>query len=119
MDNRERVNRVVEAAKLGNDGNGAPVLWVNLEFASDPSWFLYVLKHPGLLLMAQGKPVLAHLPAGDDPAILDAMVARGGVAPEGLTVIDHDEGPQILNESLRKLECPFVEPLTPATVRKI
>lgn len=118
-ENSERVRRLAQAAKLIDGSDDASALWVNLEFAFDPSWFQYVLKHPGLLLMAKGKPVLAHIPAGGDLATLDAMLAGCAVAPEGMTVIDHDEGPQILNESLRKLECPFVEPLTPATVRNI
>lgn len=116
MENQERVRRMAQAAKLDKD---APVLWVNLEFAFDPLWFRHVLKHPGMLLMAKGKPVLAHIPPGGDPAILDAVLTGNAAVPEGMTIVDHDKRPEILNESLRKLECPFVEPLTPATVRKI
>ena len=119
MENRERVNRLAQAARLVDGSGDASVLWVNLEFTFDPSWFQYVLKHPGILLMAKGRPVLAHVAPDGDPAILDAMLTGSSAVPDGMIVFDHDQRPEILNESLRKLECPFVEPLSPATVRSI
>jgi phosphatidylglycerophosphate synthase len=119
LQNEERVRRLARAAKLAPGGDGDGAVWVNLEFAFDPLWFRYILKHPGTLLMARGKPVLAHIPPGGDAAGLNAIMAGTAAAPTAMTVIDHDEQPEIYNDSLRKLECPFVEPLTPATVRSI
>ncbi|MBB4641110.1 phosphatidylglycerophosphate synthase [Rhizorhapis suberifaciens] len=119
MDNAERVRRLVRAARLSPGTEGDPVLWVNLEFAFDPLWFQYILKSPGTLLMAKGRPALALLRSSSDAARLDSMFARNTEAPAALTVINHDQHPEIYNDSLRKLECPFVEVLNPATIRSI
>ncbi|MCF8709451.1 CDP-alcohol phosphatidyltransferase family protein [Rhizorhapis sp. SPR117] len=120
MDNEERIRRLAHAATLAPGGKDDPALWINLEFAFDPLWFRYLLKRPGTVLIARGKPVLAHLPSSSDRGWLDVMLTSGVMAaPAGFAVIDHDERPQIYNDSLRKLECPFVEPLTPQTVRSI
>ena len=119
MENAERVRRLFRAAKLRPGEAGDPVLWVNLEFAFDPLWFQYLLQRPGTLLMAKARPVLALLPSESEAMALDAVLAGEGDVPPSLTIIDHDERPEIYNDSLRKLECPFVELLTPATVRSI
>lgn len=119
MDNAERVRRLARAAKLEQGGAGDPLLWVNLEFAFDPLWFRYLLKRPGTLLLAKGRPVLALVSSAAEAEALDAALAATGAIPAGLTVIDHDQRPEIYNDSLRKLECPFVEPLNPLTVRSI
>lgn len=120
MANEERLHRLARAAKLGPGGKGDPVLWINLEFAFDPLWFRHLLTRPTTLLMTRGRPVLALLPSRADAEALDAMLDGTAKAPPaGLAIINHDERPQIYNDSLRKLECPFVEPLTPATVRSI
>lgn len=119
MENAERVRRLARAARLTPGGEGDPVLWVNLEFAFDPLWFNYILKRPGTLLMAKGKPVLALVKSGSDAAMLDDMQAQKAGVPPSLTVIDHDQRPEIYNDTLRKLECPFVEVLNSTTVRSI
>lgn len=119
MNNAERVRRLAGAAKLMTGDATDPVLWVNLEFAFDPLWFHYVLKRPGTLLMARGRPVLALLPSAFEVAALDAALKGRGAVPPDLTVMDHDRQPHIYNDSLRKLQCPFVEPLNPGTVRSI
>ena len=120
MENVERVRRLARAAKLAPGGEGDPILWVNLEFAFDPLWFRYLLQRPDTLLMARGRPVLAVLSPGSNLTDLDDMLAGSTPAvPTEFSIIDHDQQPQIYNDSLRKLECPFVEPLTPGTVRSI
>ncbi|USI74637.1 CDP-alcohol phosphatidyltransferase family protein [Sphingomonas morindae] len=114
MSNAERIRRMARAQAAvppGPPGPGAApaaTLWADTHFAFDPEWFKHILAHPGAVLQAGGRPVLAHLPAGiDDPH-----------AP-GLTVIDYDARPTLYNHALRKRECPFVEPLTRQTAPEI
>ena len=57
--------------------------------------------------MAGDELVMAHLTGGMRP--VDIAQHRGA-----LTIINYRDNPQIYNRQLRKLECPFIERLTPS-----
>src|SRR3546814_18904205 len=62
--------------------------------------------------MEGGNLVMAHLTGGIAPA--DIAEHQGA-----LTIIDYQDNPQIYNRQLRKLDCPFIQRLTPDTRRAI
>ncbi len=113
MSNAERLRRLARAEGLPETAppSGA-VLTVNLAYVFDPVWLRHILTLPGTVLMDGGELVMAHLTGGMTPD--DVAAQRGAV-----TVIDYRDDPQIYNRQLRKLECPFVQRLTPETRRTI
>ncbi|KEQ55260.1 CDP-alcohol phosphatidyltransferase family protein [Sphingobium chlorophenolicum] len=115
MTNAERLHRLARAEGLAADDRASSArLHVNLDYVFDPVWLRHVLAHPCTVVVDGDALVMAHLPAGIDPTPDD--IARHG---ENLTVIDYRTGPQIYNRQLRKLDCPFIQRLTPATRREI
>ncbi len=113
MTNAERLRRLARAGGLPDtpSPNGA-ALFVNLDYVFDPVWLRHILTLPGTVLMDGGDLVMAHLTGGMTPD--DVAAQRGTV-----TMIDYRDDPQIYNRQLRKLECPFVQRLTPDTRRVI
>ncbi|EQB03257.1 CDP-alcohol phosphatidyltransferase family protein [Sphingobium baderi] len=113
MTNAERLRRLARAEGLPDDTpqTGAR-LYVNLDYVFDPVWLRHILTRPGTVVTDGGALVMAHLTAGVTPDDLERH--RGELA-----FIDYRDNPQIYNRQLRKLDCPFIQRLTPATRRQI
>src|SRR3990167_634427 len=113
MTNAERLRRLARAEGLPETAGAAgAVLAVNLAYVFDPVWPRHILTLPGTVVMDGPDLVMAHLAGGMRPE--DIAQHRGE-----LTVIDYRDNPQIYNRQLRKLECPFIQQLTPDTRRAI
>ena len=113
MTNAERLRRLARADGLPESApSSAPHLYVNLDYVFDPVWFRHILTLPGTAVTVGGDLVMAHLTGGMRPE--DITGDSGQVAR-----IDYRDNPQIYNQQLRKLECPFIERLTPDTRRDI
>lgn len=122
MPNHKRVRRIAAQQRLSFDNAAAPrQLLANLAFVFDPAWSAHLARLPGTVLVADGRPVLAHVDAGPArEAVAAAMQAGAALPPDtGLAVIDAATPEGIYNLALRKRERPFVQPLTPATVPAI
>ena len=87
------------------------VLLGNLRFAWDPAWLKELARRPGAVLVKDGQPVLANLPAKEAPAMASAM--QGGTLPpsEYREQLDADTA-ELSYFELRKRERPFVRELT-------
>lgn len=113
MSNAERLRRLARAEGLPETASPSGArLFVNLDYVFDPVWLRHILTLPGTVLMDGSDLVMAHLTGGMTPQ--DAAAE-----PAAVTIIDYRANPQIYNRQLRKLECPFVQRLTPATRRNI
>ena len=89
-------------------------VYADLDWAWDPEWLAVMRDSPGQVLSKGDRPVLAHVPAGEDAtALLTAM--RSGDRYEGseLTIVDADTA-DIAYRKLRKRDRPFVMRLDPA-----
>jgi phosphatidylglycerophosphate synthase len=90
------------------------VLLANLDYTWDPAWLKLIGGRPGSLLMANGQPVLAHVPdAASAETVEQAMLGKSG-SLNGLERVD-PETAEFTNDELRKRERPFVLRLTPET----
>jgi phosphatidylglycerophosphate synthase len=114
MDARERACRLAanagfECAEGPQPGN--PVLLASMRFAWDPAWLKAMRSRPGTMLTFTGEPVMAHVPAGANPAAAAAgledhePVAGYELLPAETAELSYAE--------LRKRERPFVLPLDP------
>ena len=91
-----------------------PAVLADLGFAWDPAWLAAIAKRPGSVLILHGRPVLAHLAAGQAmPELRAAMESGGTWAGEGLEPIDAETA-ELSYSELRKRDRPFVMPLDPA-----
>lgn len=117
----ERTRRLAAKAKLPFADAPGPsgTLLVNTAFAFDPPLLAHIAARPGTALVKEGVPALAHAVTPADTAAAAAWMAGRGVAPAGIAPIAHDAAFTLYNDQLRKREQPFLEPLTPATVRGI
>ena len=113
MTNAERLRRMARAEGLPDTppASGAQ-LFVNLDYVFDPVWLRHIVTLPGTVVMDGDALVMAHLTGGMTP---DDIAAHR----DALTIIDYRDNPQIYNRQLRKLECPFIQRLTPDTRREI
>lgn len=115
MTNAERLRRLARAEGLPDDAQASEMrLHVNLDYVFDPLWLRHVLAHPGMVVMDGDALVLAHLTASIAPTAESIAAHR-----ETLELVDYRDGPLIYNRQLRKLDCPFIQRLTPATRREI
>lgn len=113
MTNAERLRRLARAEGLPeNVPASSAQLYVNLDFVFDPVWLRHILTLPGTVVMNGSDLVMAHLTGGMRPEDISAH-------RDTLTVIDYRDNPQIYNRQLRKLDCPFIQRLTPETRREI
>jgi phosphatidylglycerophosphate synthase len=85
----------------------SPALAASMDYAWDPAWLKALRERPRTVLMLGGKPVMAHVAAGDDPA---AILRGAGDAYEELAA----ETAELSYSELRKRERPFVLRLDPA-----
>ena len=114
----ERLARIARAENLTlDDPDAASALLVDVGYAFDPLWLRHLAKHPGKVVTFGGRPVIAHVTGEADAKAVAAAMTGGGRLPASLEVIAFEQGGQIYNEALRKLERPFMNRLEPATVR--
>ena len=91
---------------------GQPAVIASSDFAWDPAWLKAMRTRPKSVLTLGGKPVMAHVPAGDDvEAAIDALSAGSAIAgyeqlPAETTELSYAE--------LRKRDRPFVLLIDPA-----
>ncbi len=97
----------------------APVMLVNAAFAFDPTLLTHLSRQPDTVLTKNGVPAIAHMTDSARRTQVAAWMTGRGEAPDGLALVVHDDDFALYNDQLRKREQPFLEPLTPATVRAI
>lgn len=115
LDANTRACRLAERAGMEpvrqSDAGRATIL-ADMDFAWDPVWLKWIAARPATLLTLDGRPVLAHVPAGAaiGPPLEAMRGSEGGF--EGLDVVAA-EGAKLSYAELRKRERPFVLPLRP------
>jgi phosphatidylglycerophosphate synthase len=98
---------------------GSSTVYANLDWAWDPAWLASIAKNPGRLLVKDGVPVLAHLPADGDPARpLAAMLSGERYEGSSLESIDADIA-DFSYQELRKRDRPFVMKLDETSVEAV
>jgi phosphatidylglycerophosphate synthase len=112
----ERLRRIAKAQGV-DAGAGGHVL-VNLGFAFDPAWLRFIAARPDHVVTFGGVPVLANV-TGDRAAIAAAMERGEALGETDLAVIPWEESGGLTNDELRKRERPFMDRLTPETVRSL
>ncbi len=116
MDAAERARALAIKAKLDPADRAMPgrsAIYADLNWAWDPEWLVSLVDTPGGVLTKDGHPVLAHVPAGGDPApVLSAMLS-GERYLGSLQHIDADTA-DFSYRKLRKRDRPFVMRLDPA-----
>lgn len=117
MDASERANALAVKARLTPANEGRPdcsTVYADLDWTWDPEWLVAMAETPGQVLTKHGRPVLAHVPAGGDPAaILTAMLTGGRYEGGTLEQVDADTA-DFSYRKLRKRDRPFVMRLDPA-----
>lgn len=108
----ERLCRIARAQKFDMASEGE--LLVNLAYAFDPAWLRFVAARPGTVVTHGGIPVLAN---GAEPPVRNAMEA--GTPWQGAGALAWETSGGLENEELRKKERPFMDRLTPDTVRSL
>jgi phosphatidylglycerophosphate synthase len=90
---------------------GRAALLASMAYGWDPAWLKEMRGRPRTVLTLGGKPVMAHVPEGEDAGpIAAALQAGSAVAGYGSIAAETAE---ITNTALRKRERPFVLPLDP------
>lgn len=115
MDARDRACRLAtnagfECTDTAEDGRAA--LLASMAYGWDPAWLKAMRGRPRALLALGGKPVMAHVPAGEDSSPI-ARAIQGGGAVAGYEVVPAETA-ELNYAELRKRERPFVLPLDPA-----
>ena len=108
MDARERACRIAANAgfpPVDDIDRNRGLLAASMDYAWDPAWLKAIAAKPGSALTLQGRPVLAHLPAGSSRE--DAEMVLAGQRLDGLEAISAEHG-EISYGELRKRERPFV-----------
>jgi phosphatidylglycerophosphate synthase len=115
MDARERACRLATNAGFecaDSPEPGRPGLHASMRFAWDPAWLKAMRALPGTILTLAGEPVMAHVPAGTNPAPAVAGL-EDHVAVEGYDLLPAETA-EINYAELRKRDRPFVVPLDAA-----
>ena len=115
MSAEERARRI--ATNIGMDIADAPqadrpVLAAAMNHAWDPAWLKALRGRPATVLVYRGRPVLAHIPAGEKQSSTLESVKAGAV-PSGYEVLDAETA-ELSYAELRKRERPFVLSIDPA-----
>ena len=87
---------------------GRAALVASSAFAWDPAWLKALAGRPGSVLTLGGKAVLAHVPAGGDPAAIARAMADGPSDPPAGFERIPAESAELTNAELRKRERAFV-----------
>jgi phosphatidylglycerophosphate synthase len=120
MDARERACRLATNAgfECADHGQaGRTVLLGSLEYAWDPAWLKAMRSRPRTVLTLGGKPVMAHVPGGENwPEVARAI--EGGATVEGYDALAAETA-RLSYDELRKRERPFVLPLDPENAEPV
>jgi len=121
LDSATRIARMASAQGMTVSAANAPVsLIANARFAFDPAWVRHIAAQPGRVLTCQNQVVLAHVTNPAQQAAVETHLATGApLAADGLLVIAAETSGTIEDPVLRKREQPFVQPLTPETLRSL
>ncbi len=106
----ERARALAIKAKLEpaeRAGTDRSVVYADLEWAWDPEWLVALTRKAGAVLTKNGHPVLAHVPAGGDPAAVLSAMLSGDRYEGSLERIDADSA-DFSYSALRKRDRPFV-----------
>jgi phosphatidylglycerophosphate synthase len=90
---------------------GRPVLLASMSYCWDPAWLKALRSRPRTVLTSDGKPVMAHVPAGED-GVQISQALQSGEPIAGYETLDAETA-QLSYDELRKRERPFVLPLDP------
>ncbi|NUQ18418.1 MAG: CDP-alcohol phosphatidyltransferase family protein, partial [Sphingomonas sp.] len=112
MDAKERACRLATNAGfecVDTPQPGRATLLASMAYGWDPAWLKEMRNRPKTVLTLGGKPVLAHVPAGEDPVAVATAIEKGSPI-DGYEAVETAE---IENKALSKRERPFVLPLDP------
>jgi phosphatidylglycerophosphate synthase len=98
---------------------GYPRLVVNAAHAFDQAWLVAMADRPDTVLTLGGVPAIGHASGPDQAAAIARAMTGEAALPPGHTEIRYEDGPTIENRRLRKRETPFLDALTPDTVRSL
>src|SRR4051794_24643355 len=115
MDASERACRLASNAGLECADDVQPrraALLASMAYAWDPAWLKAMAGRPRSVLTLGGKPVMAHVPAGEDAAKVASALESG--EPIGSYEPLDAETAKLSYDELRKRERPFVLPLDPS-----
>jgi phosphatidylglycerophosphate synthase len=90
---------------------GRAALLASMAYGWDPAWLKEMRDRPRTVLTLRGKPVLVHVPEGENAAVV-ATDVESGSAIDGYGAIAAETA-ELTNTALRKRERPFVLPLDP------
>ena len=107
--NRLAANAGLQLAETVREGRGA--LLAAVDYTWDPAWLKALRARPATILLLDGKPVMAHVPASRAQAKAFDDFVKGKV-PAGLERIDSATA-ELNYAELRKRERPFVVALDP------
>lgn len=89
----------------------------SMAYAWDPAWLKAIGGRPRSMLVLDGKPVLAHVPASDDPSPVIAALETGKTLA-GYETLDAATA-ELNYAELRKRERPFVLSLNPSDAEPV
>lgn len=117
---RQRVARLAQANGFPSRSSGGAAVLANAAFAFDQAWLTHLAAHPGRILSHGSVPALAHARSAEQAEAVARAMAAGRALPEniGVETVRYEDAPTVENKQLRKLETPFLMPLTPGTVRQ-
>src|SRR2546430_1822203 len=90
---------------------GRAALMASMAYGWDPAWLKEMRGRPRTVLTLGGKPVLAHVPQGEDVVAVTSAIENGS-SIAGYEAIAAETA-ELTNSALRKRERPFVLPLDP------
>jgi phosphatidylglycerophosphate synthase len=120
MDARERACRLATNAGYECSDDVQPrraAVLASMDYAWDPAWLKAMRGRPRAVLTLDGKPVMAHVPEGED-AFHAAQALSSGQVPTGYDTLDAETA-ELSYDELRKRERPFVLPLAPADAERV
>ena len=106
---RLATNAGFECAEDAQPGRHA--LLASMAYGWDPAWLKEMRNRPRTALTLGGKPVMVHVPEGENAANATAIF-ESGTPPEGYEILAAETA-ELTNNALRKRERPFVLPLDP------
>jgi phosphatidylglycerophosphate synthase len=115
MDAKERACRLAtnagfECADAAQPGRAG--LLASMAYGWDPAWLKEMRNRPRTVLTLDAKPVLAHVPEGEDTAPIATAIESGNSIDRYEAIAA--ETAELTNAALRKRERPFVLPLNPS-----
>jgi phosphatidylglycerophosphate synthase len=120
MDARGRACRLATNAGLecaDAPQRGRAALLASMAYGWDPAWLKEMRERPRAVLTLGGRPVMAHVPEGEDAAAVAAAI-EGGRPIDGFEHVSAETA-TLTNTALRKRERPFVLPLDPANAEPV